>query len=108
MGKFLRVINALENERQVRERAELARRLLYGSPLDEESIALALTIAVADVNDAIDVLMEVQLHTSAQTLFRRARGKLGAAKAGPVAARRDMIDAALSLLTDARTAMIVE
>jgi len=107
IAKFLRVINALENERQARERADLARCMLVEPlPTDYTVVNRALTIAVADVEDAVQVLASGGLHARARAAFQLALGLLAAAKTGSDTDRVQRIDGALIYLTFARADMV--
>jgi hypothetical protein len=106
VGKFCRVINSLENERGSRELALRARGLLSASPFDDAAVNRMLTVAIADIEDAITVLQDVQIHHLAQQRFHQANQKLQGAKEGPVNKRIEKIDQAIEKMVEARADMI--
>jgi uncharacterized membrane protein/cytochrome c peroxidase len=108
VGKFLRVINALDNERNARDLAKRASDALSQPSFDDEAVNRMLTVAIADVEDAIDVLQDVGIHHLARQRFHQANQKLHGAKEGPVAKRIEKIDQALDKLSEARADLIVE
>jgi cytochrome c peroxidase len=106
VGKFLRVINALENERSARDFAKRARNLLLSSSVpDFAAVNRLLRVAVADCTDAIDVLDDVGLHPVARALFNEARQKLEGAMAGSIDTRVAKIDQAVVKLDAAEADM---
>jgi cytochrome c553 len=106
VGKFLRVINALENERNARTLASRARNLLVQTTFDNAAVNRLLTVAIADVEDAIEVLEDVQIHLIGQQRFHQASQKLEGAKSGPVNKRIEKIDQAMEKFVQARADMI--
>lgn len=106
VGKFLRVINALDNERNARTLATRARGLLTQSPVDDAAVNRLLTVAIADIEDAIEVLEDVQLHHLARQRFHQGNQKLQGAKEGPVNKRIEKIDQAIEKFVQARADMI--
>jgi hypothetical protein len=98
VGKFLRVLNALDNEEQIRLRAQEARDALASGSFDNDAVNRLLQIAVADATDAFDVLDEVGLHPIGKNRFHQARQKLEGAMAGPTHNRIKKIDDALDRL----------
>jgi len=108
VGKFLRVINALENERNAADLAKRASAALSAGSFDDAAVNRLLTVAIADVEDAIEVLEDVALHNLARQRFHQANQKLEGAKSGPVNKRIEKIDQALEKLVQARADMIVE
>jgi len=108
VGKFLRVINALENERNAADLSKRASAALSAGSFDEGAVNRLLTVAIADVEDAIEVLEDVALHHLARQRFHQANQKLEGAKSGPVGKRIEKIDQALEKLVQARADMIVE
>ncbi|HKY05714.1 MAG TPA: hypothetical protein VJQ56_12530, partial [Blastocatellia bacterium] len=74
IAKFLRVINALENIRQVEDLINRA-----NSTSDPDIQRELLRLASADVNDAIDVLDARDLHPVAVSNLKGARGNINGA-----------------------------
>ena len=105
VGKFLRVINALENKQQANDNAKRARLLLLNSTFDPATVNRLLRIAVADCTDAIGVLEPVGLHPTARREFASARQELEGAMAGTATQRRTKIDRALTDLGQAEADM---
>ena len=114
IGKFLRVINALENERSARD---LCQRALDAFPPSSspprknphQRVNRLLRIAIADINDAIEVLGEVGLHPSALTHFEEAEQNLVIAiVTRPWKKRKMIIEGAMGHLAGARADMKVE
>jgi hypothetical protein len=106
VGRFLRVLNALDNEEQIRSRAQKARDALASGSFDNEAVNRLLRIAIADASDAFDVLDEVGLHPNAKARFHQARQKLEGAMAGPTHVRISKIDDALNRLLLAHDDMV--
>jgi cytochrome c peroxidase len=108
VGKFLRVINALENERNARTLAQAASAMLSSGTFDDVVVNGKLTVAIAECDDADEELEDVGLHHTAQQRFFQAEQKLEGAKTGPVIKRIQKIDEALTKLAQARADMVVE
>ena len=108
VGKFCRVINALENERNARDLATRAQALLFMSGFDDAAVNRLLTVAISDLEDAIEVLEDVQIHHLAQQRFLQANQKLHGAKSGPVDKRIEKIDQAVEKMAQGRADMITE
>lgn len=106
VGKFLRVINALDNERNSRVLAFRARAALTEATFDEAAVNRMLTVAIADLEDAIEVLEDVGLHHTARQRFFQATQKLQGAKEGPVNKRIEKIDQAVDKMVQGRADMI--
>jgi hypothetical protein len=106
IGRLLRALNALENERQTTERAERVFDLLEEVPIDEDAVKRLLRIAIADTEDAIDVLEGVDMEQDAQDAFRSAKVKLAGGFAGDWDQRQGKVAEALALLDVARAAII--
>jgi hypothetical protein len=102
VAALLRVINVLENERSARDLIERV-KIATGQPQAAELASLAM----AEIDDAIEVLEGGGLHRKAQKEFFKARGN--AQKAGSattVAARISDANKALANLTTARNDII--
>ncbi len=97
IGAFLRVLNAGENIRQVRKRAQFVH--------DNRATGnnTILTIAIADTQDALDVLSPKNLNPTAQHDLSTAKLTLQTALANPDANRPAFIDNALVWLDLAKT-----
>ena len=91
MAAFLRVVNAAENIRQVRKRALFVRD-------NRSSGNTASWIAIADVDDAIDVLVARDLNRAAQNILRDVELTLQTARANADANRPPFMDHALTFL----------
>ncbi len=101
IAKFLRVINALENIRQVEELINRA-----SSAADPDIQRELLRLASADVNDAIDVLEARDLHPVAVSNLKGARGNInGASGAAGTPGFTAVTSSALSKLALARSDM---
>jgi mono/diheme cytochrome c family protein len=96
VGAFLRVLNAAENIRQVRKRAEHVRTTRSGGNTS------LLRVAVADTDDAIEVLSARGLHPGAVNMLQDIKMTLETAIANPDANRPAFMDHALSFLHLAR------
>lgn len=107
LGKFLRVINALENRRLADEYAGRARLALSSPPFDDHAVNRLLRLAIADSGDGIEVLEAVGLHPRAQQRFRQAQQQLKGAMSGPTHERLKKIEQARERLRDARADMEV-
>jgi hypothetical protein len=107
LGKFLRVINALENRRSASDFARRARVALASGSFNNAAVNRLLAVAVADCTDGIQVLEQVGLHHGAQQRFQQARQKLEGAMSGPTNKRIEKIDQAQEKLDLARADMEV-
>lgn len=107
IGKFLRVINALENRRSSDAYGKRAAVAIGSGSFDPVAVAHILTLAQIDCDDAIKELSDVGLHTGdAVIFFKRARKAFENAKSGSVADRLNFIDQARNnWLKNARFAM---
>lgn len=97
VAAFLRVINVLENERSARDllnRAKLATSNAQGKELAD--------LAVAEIDDAMEVLVGGGLHRKAQKEFNKARGN--AIKAGSASNASQRITEANKALANLDTA----
>jgi cytochrome c peroxidase len=92
IAAYLRVINAAENGRQVRKRVQFVR--------DNRSAGntAMLDLAIEDCDDAIKVLSERNLNSSAVAAIQNVRQTLIIAKANPDASRPAYLDHALVYL----------
>ena len=102
VAAFLRVINVLENERSARD---LIDRIKIATS-QAQALELA-NLAVAEIDDAIEVLEGGGLHRTAQKEFNKARGN--AQKAGNLANAAQRIteaNKALANLTAARADIV--
>lgn len=92
IGAFLRVINAAENVRQVRKKVQFVH--------DHRSSGNTslLTVAIADTQDAIDVLSQKSLNPAAVNELRDIKTTLDIAKANADANRPAFMDHALTFL----------
>jgi hypothetical protein len=99
VGAFLRVINVLENERSARDLIDRIKIATSGAQAQELA-----NLAVAEIDDAIEVLEGGGLHRPAQKEFFKARGN--ASKAGnpsaSVSQRISDANKALANLTSAK------
>jgi hypothetical protein len=100
IGAFLRVVNALENLRQVRKRVLFVQD--HRSPGNTE----ILSIAIADCEDAITVLETRQLGKPAVQALRTVKQTLEIARANPDAQRPAFMANALPWLAIAKGALI--
>jgi hypothetical protein len=107
LGKFLRVLNALENRRSASDFAARAKAALSSGSFDDHRVNRLLSLAILDCTDAIEVLEEVGLHHLARQRFHQARQKLESAMTGPTNKRIEKIDQAQEKLTQARADMEV-
>jgi cytochrome c peroxidase len=96
IGAFLRVLNAAENIRQVRKRAEFVRNTRSSGNTS------LLRVAVADTDDAIEVLSAKGLHPAAVNMLQDVKLTLNTAIANPDANRPAYMDHALVYLNLAR------
>jgi mono/diheme cytochrome c family protein len=96
VAAFLRVVNAAENMRQVRKRAQFVRA--NRSTGNTELLA----IAIADTKDAINVLAARNLNLAARNELADVRDTLQIAQANPDANRPAFMDHALIMLEMAR------
>lgn len=97
IGAFLRVLNAGENIRQVRKRALFVRNNRSTGNTD------ILRIALADTQDALDVLGQKNLNPAARHDLSTALVTLRTAQANPDSNRPAFIDSALVWLDLAKT-----
>lgn len=104
IGAFLRVINALENDRSAADYAARARPLILlarARPL--------LTLSIEELRDAITVLTDKGLHADAVSRLQTAAQLLRTARATIAAGpRRALIDSATAEITAARGLMVDE
>jgi hypothetical protein len=101
IAAFLRVVNALENVRQVKKRTAFVR--------DHRSSGntAILTVAIADCEDAIADLADRQLGPAALHAIRTAKQTLEIGKANPDSRRRAFMVNALTWLDIARGNLMV-
>jgi hypothetical protein len=92
VASFLRVMNAAENVRQIRKRAQFVRDHRSAGNSD------LLKIAIADSQDAIDVLSQKGLNPAAVNELQDVKLTLSTALANPDANRPAFIDHALVFL----------
>ncbi|HWZ88795.1 MAG TPA: hypothetical protein VNW92_08090, partial [Polyangiaceae bacterium] len=97
IGAFLRVLNAAENIRQVRKRA------LFVENNRSDGNTNILTVAIADTQDALDVLTAKNLNPTARHDLATAKLTLQTAQANPDANRPAFIANALVWLDLAKT-----
>jgi len=97
IGAFLRVLNAGENIRQVRKRA------LFVENNRSDGNTNILTVAIADTQDALDVLTAKNLNPTARHDLATAKLTLQTAQANPDANRPAFIANALVWLDLAKT-----
>ncbi len=106
IGRFLRVINALENRRSADVYADRAAQLIQGGGYDPADVERLLVLAQAECTDAIDELSQVGLHLNdAVPRFQKAWGQFEAAKTGSDASRLSRIAAGRHLLDNAKSSM---
>jgi len=105
IGKFLRVINALENRRSADDYAARAAVLIQNGGYDPADVERLLVLAQAECTDAIEVLGDVGLHQDARDHFAKASNQFEGAKTGPDLSRLALIQSGRSLLDTARTLM---
>jgi hypothetical protein len=109
IGKFLRVLNALENERSASDFAQRAQSILFGvDPPDLDRVELLLTLGAAECEDGIEVLAGANLHLDVREDFKKARLLLLQATSGSVPSRIAKISAALEILAALRPKMVTE
>lgn len=106
IGKFLRVINALENRRSSDQYGQRAVDLITPGGFDPAVVERVLRLAQADAEDGAQVLSQVSIHLDdAVRFFKRAIKFFELAKTGSDASRLSNIATARSLLDLARTSM---
>lgn len=106
LGRFLRVVNALENRRSADEYGDRAAALISAGLFDPAAVTRLLTLAQAECMDGIEVLSAVGLHMgNAVPRFERAWRHFELAKTGSNASRLANIQTARNHLTAARAAM---
>lgn len=106
IGKFLRVINALENRRSADAYGKRAAILISNGGYSQADLERLLDLAIAECNDGIEVLHGVSIHQDAQDLFAKAAILFDNAKSGPDPDRLQSIDIARQkYLEAARQAM---
>ena len=93
VASFLRVVNAAENVRQIRKRVQFVRDHRSAGNSD------LLTIAIADAQDAIDVLGQKGLNPAAVNELADVKQTLFIARANPDANRPAFMDHALVYLS---------
>lgn len=108
IGRFLRVLSALENVRVVSEYVERARDELEGRPARDTEARLQrlLALARADGEDARQVLGEVGLHPGVVNALADVEARLRRVANG--LDRRAELDRVLARLGAARVAMVVD
>ena len=106
IGGFLRVINALENQRAATELALRARDELNGALPDLVRVTKLVSLAAEESEDAGRVLEQVGLHPGAQDEFREAERQLREARSGSVATRLEAVTDALARLASSRARMV--
>ncbi len=95
IGKFLRVINALENRRSADEYGKRAAVLIGNGGYNQADLERLLDLAIADSNDGIEVLTGAGLHLNdAVHGFGKAIVRFNEAKSGPDADRLVAIEEA--------------
>lgn len=97
IAAFLRVVNAAENIRQVRKRVQFVRNNRSGGNTS------LLDVAIADTQDAIDVLVTKGLNPAATNQLADVKNTLLTARANADANRPPFMDHALIFLGLART-----
>jgi hypothetical protein len=97
IAAFLRVVNAAENVRQVRKRVQFVR-----TNRSSGNTSL-LTIAIADTQDAIDVLSQKSLNPAAVNMLRDVTSTLNTAKGNADTNRSALMDRALDFLNRVRS-----
>jgi mono/diheme cytochrome c family protein len=102
VAAFLRVMNAAENVRQVRKRAEFVKNNRGAGNSD------ILRVAIADTQDAIDVLGEKGLNPTAVNELFDVRQTLQIALANPDANRVPYMDHAITYLNLVKTELFSE
>lgn len=106
IGRFLRVINALENRRSADEYGARAEALIAGGGYDPAAVLRLLVLAQAECTDGIQVLSQVGLHLGdAVPRFQRAWKYFEIAKSGTDPDRIARIQAARAHLDAARISM---
>ena len=102
VAAMLRAINVLENERSARDLIDRIKIATSGAQALELS-----NLAVAEIDDAIEVLVGGGLHRKAQKEFNKARGNaLKAGTAGSASQRITEANKALANLTTAKNDII--
>lgn len=95
IGKFLRVINALENRRSADDYGARAATLITNGGYNQADLERLLDLAIAESNDGIEVLTGAGIHlTDAVHGFGKAIVRFNDAKSGPDPDRLNAIDAA--------------
>lgn len=110
VGKLLRVLNALENDRSAATFAQRARDILT-SPSTSLTFTRAnqlLTLGAAECEDGHNVLVGANLHPDVQHAFKKANDLLLSATSGPVSQRVAAIDEALTILAEIRPKLATE
>jgi len=106
VGRFLRVVNALENRRSADQYGERAEILVAGGGFDPAAVERLLILAQAECTDGIEVLSQVGLHPAdAVPHFEKAWSYFEFAKSGTDAERVANIQTARELLEIARVSM---
>ena len=100
VAAFLREVNAAENIRQVRKRAQFVRDHRSSGNTD------LLTVAIADTADAIRMLAERNLNLAARNNLANVKQTLEIAKANPDANRPAFMDNALTFLGIAKNDLL--
>ncbi len=105
IGRFLRVINALENRRSADDYAARAADLILNAPYDPADVEHLLVLAQAECTDGIEVLSAVALHPIAVKHFTKARAYFELAKTGSDVSRLANIQSGRNHLDGARANM---
>ncbi len=100
IGKLLRVLNAVENI------ASAADCIDHASHARSRALKRHLAVCSAEIEDAIEVLSEVDLHESAVKLLAKAKRLVDIASRRGAGSRRHYLKAAVHLLGKARDQMI--
>lgn len=102
IGAFLRVLNAAENIRQVRKRVEYVRNNRSAGN------TAILTIAIADTQDALDVLSAKNLNQAARNNLSTVKLTLETARSNADADRPPHLDSAITWLNLAKTELFTD
>lgn len=106
LGRFLRVLNALDNMRAVEEFTHRALVLLGRPQPDLPLVTRVVELALADCDDAIGVLAEVNIHQGCRDALRAARAALVEAKTGTPLERQQSLVLVPPLLDQGRATII--
>ncbi len=106
VGRFLRVVNALENRRSADEYGHRASDLIAGGGFDPAAVLRLTVLAQAECTDGMEVLSQVGLHLGdAVPHFEKAWWLFEASKTGSDPDRMANIQVARDLLEGARVSM---